>query len=130
MEKELLKYFKSLKSLDGVDMNLDYLESTIGSYSLQISEKDEIVKEYVDGTALVDKEISLFKRCLFSPEENMENKAFYKLFKESIEAETEKDNLPDIEGIQDMVVISEAYIVQEKNTEAIYKIDLKIRYIK
>ena len=128
---KIIEYLKKYSELENKEINIDYLEENIDSFSIHIENpetEENIIKKFVDGKCIYKAYIILMKLSSYSKDEAVENNEFYINFVNWIKKQNKDYTFPDIEGVMSIKVISENYIVEEKSTEAIYEIKIEIKY--
>lgn len=115
-------------------VNINYLDSTTDSFSIEEIPAEPILKKYVGGTAKRQFQFVFCSREPYSNEilQNIENSSFYEDFANEIESKNNADDFPIIDGIESssIEVTSSAYTVSTEEDTSMYQINLNFKYRK
>lgn len=130
-------YFLNCPVLDQHSIiRVDYLGERLDEeveYSIMSEiNSNMIIKQYTDGTSLRQYPFSIMSKEDFSPEiqSQIAASSLYEDLQEWIETQNRIGNLPDIEGIQTIEIVSPVYLFNAEENSATYQIQCRILYIK
>lgn len=131
---KIRKYFLKCPLIDEfARINVDYLGVGPVEYTIDSVPSDEIIKKYVDGGALKQYVFVFGSREYYGADtlHNMENSGFYERFSDWIEIESDKGNLPLLEGNKksvEMEVLTSGYLFDASEDNARYQIQIRLIY--
>lgn len=137
MEKskmELIKeWIETCPLLDGDEINVDYLDDEIYSYSIDKTPIQPKAQKFVDGCG--GKYQIAFDFSVQAPIssriiDNLANSKFGEDFMEWVEEQDRLGNLPKINGAFSIECTSPNYVLQKTQTQAIYIIQMNFTYYK
>lgn len=127
MEKskmELIKeWLEKCPLLNNGKINVDYLKDKIGSYSIDQTPSNPIVKKYMDGGKLKQITFDFSVQAPISSQAivNLANSKFCEDFMEWVEEQNELDNLPKIDGIREVTCTSpRIFVTKNRNYSNLY----------
>lgn len=128
----LREYFCQCPLLKEGKIGVDYLGALATEYSVNPEACTPIVKQYIDGGSLRQYQFSFMSVEYYSSDAllNIENSGFYEAFADWVEQQNEIGNLPDVQGIQSIEVLSSAYLFTADEQTARYLIQCRITYLK
>lgn len=113
-------------------INVNYLGGESDNFSIEEVPVNPILKKYLDGSSIRQFEFVFCSREPYGAEvlQQIENSTFYEDFADEIESKNDNEVLPNIEGIQSIEILSNAYTVSVTENTAMYQINLRIKYYK
>ena len=118
-------------------LNIDFLPEDPDTYSIEGVPVQEIIQTYLDGSTERQFVFVFAARFFYSEEvrNNIENSGFYEKFAEWLEAQTEADNLPVLDGkrtASKIEAMSSGYLydIAGDLTNARYQIQCRLIYDK
>lgn len=116
-------------------INVDFLEESIDSYTIEETPHEPILKRYVDGSSIRQYEFLFASRESYGPEvfQNLENNGFYEQFSEWIEEQNTLGNLPIMANSllpQKIECVTNGYAFQTDEDKARYQIQMRLTYFK
>lgn len=128
---ELIKKFiETCPLLSNGKIAVDYLDEDIDSYSINQVTANPIFQPYQDGTSIRQIIFDFTVVEPFSKVENLINSKFCEDFMDWIEEQNNNENLPDIEGADEIVCTGPGKIIQRNETLAVYAIPMRFTYLK
>lgn len=130
----LRTYFRTCPQLKGERLNVDFLPTKARSYTLDVVPCKELIKSYLDGSALKQFDFVLASRNYKTQNaaQNVENLAFYEDFSRWVAQENRRRNLPILftgRTARKLEVTTSGYpfYVDDAGT-ARYQIQMKLTY--
>lgn len=127
-------WLKGYPPLSGGRLNVDFLPEQAKSYSVDVVPSKEVVKQYLDGSAIKQFMFVLASRA-FSGEEiksNINNLAFYEGFSRWVAEQSRRRALPGLdEGrtARSVEVATSGYLFfQDEHGTARYQVQMKLIY--
>lgn len=116
-------------------INVDFLEESIDSYTIEETPHEPIIKRYIDGSSVRQYEFLFASRESYGPEvfQNLENSGFYEAFADWIEAQDRNGilpNLPDGLEARKIECTTNGYAFQTDNEKARYQIQMRVLYFR
>lgn len=135
MIKELHEFFEKCPLLSGGEMNVDYLGSESGSYTIEPVPCEPVLKKYHTGgeRRQYTFRIALRQNYRGSPAENMQNEELCEKLADWVEECAEKGVLPELSDgktAQEISVITGGYMNDESSGYARYQIGFRLVYTK
>lgn len=126
------EYFCQCPLLKEGKIGVDYLGALATEYSVNPEACTPVVQQYTDGGSLRQYQFSFMSVEYYSSDAllNIENSGFYEVFADWVEQQNEIGNLPDVQGIQSIEVLSSAYLFAADEQTARYLIQCRITYLK
>lgn len=114
-------------------LNVDFLGAEATEYTIDSVPATEIIKKYVDGGALKQFVFVFGSREYYGPDvlQNIENSGFYEKFADWLEEQTEKGDLPILEGNKESILIeatTTGYLFDNTEENAKYQIQCRLIY--
>lgn len=139
MISSLRDYIKTCPYLDtfnsALRVNINYLDSSPDTYSIEEVPTQPIVKKYIDGSTKRQYDFVFTSREPYSSEvvQNIDNSEFYEKFANWIESQNDNEVLPvlgiNLEALS-IEVTSPGYAFSVSEDTAQYQIQLRLKYIK
>lgn len=132
MEK-IKEWIETCPLLEGNNINVDYLDNDVYSYSIDKTPTQPQVVKFIDGTGGKYQITFDFTIQLpLSPAiiDNLTNSQFGEDFMNWVETQNLIENLPDIDGAFSIECTSPNYVLQKQDTVAIYIIQMNFTYYK
>lgn len=128
----LQAYFCQCPLLKEGKIGVDYLGPLATEYSINPEVCTPIIKQYTDGGSLRQYQFSFMSVEYYSSDvlANIDNSGFYEVFADWVEQQDIDSNLPDVDGIQSIEVLSSAYLFAADEKTARYLIQCRITYLK
>lgn len=135
MIKELYEYFAACPLLSGGEMNVDYLGSEGGSYTIETLPCEPVLQRYHTGGERRQYcfQIALRQNYRGSPAENMQNEQLCEQLAEWVEECVQNNVLPELSDgktAQDLAVTTGGYMFDESSGHARYQIGFRLIYTK
>ena len=113
-------------------LNVDFLSNEPDNYSLDKIPVAPNVNQWIIGNALKRDVYSFRSRMNYSADiiSNIENIGFYETFERIIEEKDDKNELPDIEGIQSISCLNVGTMNKANTNTAEFDIQIQIEYRK
>lgn len=131
--EKVKEFFEKCPYLDeNSKFGVDFLDLGISDYVIESTPVTQIIEKYITGKTK-RQEIFIFgSKESFGQDvlENINNSRLYQKIIEWVEEQNEKQNLPLIDGIDSIEVISTPYANQDTKTTAKYEFEFKIIYYK
>lgn len=131
--REFIKTCPHLKTYNNaLRINVNYLDEDPTSYSIEEIPCKPVLKKYVDGSTVNQYQFVFCSRESYSSDilDNIDNSGFYENFAEWINQKNRAKDLPNIEGIISINVVTNGYLVQTTEDKCRYQIDLMITYLR
>lgn len=137
--KALRDYIRTCPHLDtfnnAIKVNVNYLEGSPDTYSIEEVPIDPIVKKYVNGDSIRQYAFIFTSREPYGIDvlQNIDNSGFYEKFADWIEDNNNKDILPLLDnGLEPLKieVTSTGYAFAVSEDTAQYQINLRLKYFK
>lgn len=137
--KALRDYIRTCPHLDtfnnAIKVNVNYLEGSPDTYSIEEVPIDPIVKKYVNGDSIRQYAFIFTSREPYGIDvlQNIDNSGFYEKFADWIEDNNNKDILPLLDnGLEslEIKVTSTGYPFEVSEDTARYQIQLRLKYFK
>lgn len=137
--KALRDYIRTCPHLDtfnnAIKVNVNYLEGSPDTYSIEEVPIDPIVKKYVNGDSIRQYAFIFTSREPYGIDvlQNIDNSGFYEKFADWIEDNNNKDILPVLDnGLEPLKieVTSTGYAFAVSEDTAQYQINLRLKYFK
>lgn len=128
---ELIKvWLEKCTFLNGGKINVDYLKEDIGNYSIDQTPSNPVVKTYTDGEKLKQITFDFSVQAPISSKAiiNLANSKFCEDFMKWVEEQNKLGNLPEINGIREIICTSPGYLLQKTETTAVYIIQMNCQY--
>lgn len=132
--EKIRNYFLTCPLLDEFGkVGVDYLGVDATNYTIDSAPTTNIIKKYVDGGALKQYVFVFGSREYYGADEiqNIENSGFYEKFSEWLEEQSEKGNLPQLEGnkkAMSMETLTTGYLFSADESSARYQIQARLIY--
>lgn len=132
-------YMKELKCLDtfnnAIRVNVNYLEPSPDTYSIEEIPIDPILKKYVNGDSIRQYAFVFTSREPYGADvlQNIDNSGFYEDLASEIESNNDNDILPLLENNLEPLeikVTSTGYAFAVTEDTAQFQINLKLKYLK
>ena len=126
-------YFMKCPLLKDGKVNIDYIGEDPIQYSINtMLISNSIVTQYTDGGTLRQYPFVFVSNEIYSQDviDQIEACGFYDKLEEWIEQQDEEGNLPEIEGIQRIEVMTPGYLFDANQKVARYQIQCRILYKK
>ncbi len=135
MIKELYEFFAKCPLLSNGEINVDYLGSENGSYTIETLPCEPVLKKYLTGgeRCQYSFQIALRQNYRGSPAENMQNEELCERLADWVEECAEKGVLPELSDgktAQDLSVTTGGYMYDESSGYARYQIGFRLVYTK
>ncbi|MGL5149056.1 MAG: chloramphenicol resistance protein [Clostridium sp.] len=115
-------------------VNVDYLDDTATSYSIEETPCEPVIKKYVNGDTIRQYDFIFCSRESYGADvlQNIENSGFYEHFAKWLEDETNSGTIPLIDGnvVKSILATTIGYAFQTDVDEARYQIQCKLIYFK
>lgn len=126
-------YLGTCPLLSDGNINVNYLGTDAGEYSIYVKDELPIVKRYSDGSTLRQINFVFTSREYYGSDviTNLENSGFYEEFSNWIENNNSEGILPSIEGnkiVQSIECLSPGYIFDNETDTARYQIQCRLTY--
>lgn len=127
------KWIETCPYLNNGKLNVDYLGDKVYSYSIDKTPTQPRIEKFVDGFGgkyqiTFDFTIQLPLSPMII--DNLTNSQFGEDFIEWVETQNRLRNLPNIDGAFSIECTSPNYVLQKKETQAIYIIQMNFTYYK
>lgn len=114
-------------------LNVDYLGVEPVEYTIDSQPTTPVLKRYTDGGVLKQYVFVFGSREYYGSDvlQNLENSGFFERFAEWIEEQSEKGNLPQLEGNKQaisMEVLTSGYLFSASEDNARYQIQMRLIY--
>lgn len=130
--EKVRKFFNKCPFLNkNNQIGIDFLNETIGEYVIESTPVSQIIEKYITGSSK-RQDIYIFASHESYGQDmiqNILNSRFYEKVVDWIETENDKGNLPEIEGIESIEVLSTPYAAKTSENTARYEFEFKIIYI-
>ncbi len=132
-------YMRGLKCLDtfnnAIRVNVNYLEPTPDTYSIEEIPIEPILKKYVNGDSIRQYAFIFTSREPYGADvlQNIDNSGFYEKLADEIESNNDNELFPILEdGLepQEIKVTSTGYAFAVTESTAEYQIQLRLKYLK
>ncbi|MEE0944878.1 MAG: chloramphenicol resistance protein [Clostridia bacterium] len=135
MIKELHEFFKTCPLLDASKINIDYLGSKSGGFTIEALPCEPVMRRYYTGGSLRQYCFVLALRRPYtgSVAENLKNEQLCEQLAEWVEECSQSGNLPKLpkgESAQELAVTSGGYLFDEATNHARYQIGFRLIYTK
>lgn len=135
MIKELHEYFKTCPLLDASEINIDYLGSKNGGFTIEAMPCEPVVRRYYTGGTLRQYCFVLALRRSYtgSVAENLRNEQLCEELAEWVEECNADGNLPELSSgasAQELTITSSGYLFDEATNQARYQIGFRLIYTK
>lgn len=114
-------------------VNMDKLEESPTTYSIESVPSDPVVKRYMNGDAVRKTTFYLCSRNLYDVEKNVDTSEFYEKFSDWLEECNLTKHLPELEGGKravKFVANTDGYVNDTEGTYAQYQIQCEFHYFK
>jgi hypothetical protein len=131
---KIREYFLKCPLLDELArFNVDYLGVEPVEYTIDSQPTTPVIKRYTDGGALKQYVFVFGSREYYGSDvlQNLENSGFFERFAEWVEEQSEKGNLPELEGNKQaisMEVLTSGYLFSANEDNARYQIQCRLIY--
>ena len=128
---ELIKEFiETCPYLSNGKIDVDYLKGDINSYAIVQAPTTPVLTKYKGGGSIRQIAFDFVVQAPISSKniENLVNSKFGEDFINWIEEQDDNRNLPKIPNVQHIQCTSPSYILQRKNTQATYIIQMNCTY--
>ncbi|HUM44086.1 MAG TPA: hypothetical protein PKI14_14180 [Fervidobacterium sp.] len=132
--EKIREYFLNCPILDEyARLNIDFLGVEPTQYTIEGQPVDPVIQKYVDGGALKQYVFVFGSREYYGADvlQNIENSGFFERFAEWVEEQSEKENLPELEGNKQaisMEVLTSGYLFSASEDNARYQIQMRLIY--
>lgn len=115
-------------------LDVDFLDDDTETYSLDTIPCEEVVKRYLDGSAVKQFQFVVASRCLYYQDiqQNLDNLAFFEGLTAWVEQKARARELPEMDGgrtAQKITVTSTAYpFLVSEDGKARYQLQLRLEY--
>lgn len=135
MIEELYNFFAACPVLAGAEMNVDYLDSEQGSYTIEALPCEPVLRRYHTGGERRQYcfQIALRQNYRGTPSENLRNEKICELIADWAEECSEKNLLPKLSDgkiSQSLTVTTGGYMFDESSGHARYQIGFRLIYTK
>ena len=127
------KFFMQCPLLKNGALNIDHLDSDAINYSINSDiNSNLVIKRYRDGGELRQFLFTFMSTEIRSQDivDQIQAMGFYEQLEDWIELQNKINNLPDIEGIQSIEIMSPAFLWDASESVSYYQIQLRITYLK
>lgn len=134
--KSVKNYLEACPYFEGKTVNINYLPSQIGSFSIDNVPKNPIVKRYSDGETLMQFCFLVAERIVYDGDggENLQVSQFFEEFENWIDAQNSEKNFPDLSGIglvpASIEVTKSGTLYDTARTSARFQTELRLLYKK
>lgn len=131
---KIREYFLQCPLLDELArLNVDYLGVKPVEYTIDSQPTTPIIKQYTDGGTIKQYTFVFSSREYYGADvlQNIENSGFFEKFAEWVEEQSEKGNLPELEGNKQaisMEVLTSGYLFSANEDSARYQIQMRLIY--
>lgn len=131
---KLIDYIRALLRtcplLEGERINVDFLDAVNGSYSVNTSPAEPIIKRFVNGNSIRQYVFTFTSAELYGEEirQNLENAGFWEDFTAWIESVTLPQTLEPDQEAQKIEVLSSGYAFMTDADSARYQIECRLIY--
>lgn len=132
--EKIREYFLNCPILDEyARLNIDFLGVEPTQYTIEGQPVNPVIQKYVDGGALKQYVFVFGSREYYGADvlQNIENSGFFERFAEWVEEQSEKGNLPELEGNKQaisMEVLTSGYLFSASEDNARYQIQMRLIY--
>lgn len=132
--EKIREYFLNCPILDEyARLNIDFLGVEPTQYTIEGQPVNPVIQKYVDGGALKQYVFVFGSREYYGADvlQNIENSGFFERFAEWVEEQSEKENLPELEGNKQaisMEVLTSGYLFSASEDNARYQIQMRLIY--
>ncbi|MDU1279215.1 MAG: chloramphenicol resistance protein [Clostridium sp.] len=135
----LRNYIRTCQHLDtfnnAVKVNVNYLEGSTDTYSIEEVPTEPILKKYVNGDSVRQYIFIFTSRESYGADvlQNIDNSGFYEKFADWIESNNDNEIFPvldnELEPLE-IKVTSTGYVIDVNEDTARYQIQLRLKYFK
>lgn len=132
--EKIREYFLNCPILDEyARLNIDFLGVEPTQYTIEGQPVNPVIQKYVDGGALKQYVFIFGSREYYGADvlQNIENSGFFERFAAWVEEQSEKENLPELEGNKQaisMEVLTSGYLFSASEDNARYQIQMRLIY--
>ncbi len=132
--EKIREYFLNCPILDEyARLNIDFLGVEPTQYTIEGQPVNPVIQKYVDGGALKQYVFVFGSREYYGADvlQNIENSGFFERFAAWVEEQSEKENLPELEGNKQaisMEVLTSGYLFSASEDNARYQIQMRLIY--
>ena len=132
--EKIREYFLNCPILDEyARLSIDFLGVEPTQYTIEGQPVNPVIQKYVDGGALKQYVFVFGSREYYGADvlQNIENSGFFERFAEWVEEQSEKGNLPELEGNKQaisMEVLTSGYLFSASEDNARYQIQMRLIY--
>lgn len=135
MIQELHDFFKTCPLLDSKLINVDYLGSQNGGFTIETMPCEPVIRRYYTGGTLRQYcfVLALMRPYTGSVAENLKNEQLCEELADWVEQCNQNGNLPKLtkgETAQELAVTSGGYLFDEATNQARYQIGFRLTYTK
>lgn len=131
--EKVKEFFETCPYLDkNSKFGVDFLDLGISDYVIESTPVTQIVEKYVTGKTKRQDIFVFGSKESFGEDiiQNIENSRVYQKIIDWVEEQNNKGILPDIEGIDEIEILSTPYANQDSENTAKYEFEFKIIYYK
>ena len=131
--ESLNDYFKTCPFLKDGIISAEYIGGEDVKYSINAQNiADPVIENYIDGSSKRQYAFTFNSNELYGPDaiDQFNAYKFYEDLQEWIEDNNWKYIYPNVEGAEEMKILSQGYIYSEDQYSAIYQIQLRLIYKK
>ena len=131
--EEIRNFFMNCPLLKDGALNIDHLDHEAINYSINSDvNSNAIIKKYRDGGELRQYLFTFMSTEIRSQSvvDQIQAMGFYEQLEDWIEFQNENNNLPNVEGIQSIDIMSPAFLWDSSENVSYYQIQLRITYLK
>lgn len=130
---EIRKYIRKCPLVKGKKINVDYLGTDVGAYTIDVVPISPIVKQYTDGATLRQFAFVFGSKEYYSSDvlQNIENAGFYEKLQDWFEGQTMKEDFPNLgkgKQVTKIEVTSTGYLFDETEDKARYQCQCRLVY--
>lgn len=126
--QRIKEFIEKCNLLKGGKVNVDYLKDKLYSYSIDETPTTTTIQKFADGGCRKRINFDFSIQAPFNALENINNSKFCDDFTQWIEEQNRNENLPDIEGAEELGC-NRGTILQTTETTAIYVIPMYLIYV-
>lgn len=128
------KFLRTYPPLSNDKINVDFLPEEEKSYAVEVVPAQQIIRSYVDGSALCQCLFTVASRETFSEEarQQLDNLDFYWKLSDWLKEKTMEKDLPDLgEGVEALSIraTTDGYVLSNDSNFARYQIQCRMEYL-
>lgn len=131
---KIIEFFLKCPLIDDKSpISADYIGDEIGTYSVDGSPSETILKTYIDGSTERQLIFDFTSRESVEAYNNEKNITFYEKLAEWVETQNNEGTLPELSYpliAEQIKVLTHGYVEQMSANKAIYVIQMKLVYVK